>query len=282
MSCATCKAPVADAKVIGAKVDFFHIETMPRLSIIAVAAILANAATSHLALAADAPYRVSLVGDGYDGTAWRTAVRVELDDGWKTYWRMPGEAGIPPDFTWTTSVPADIAVQFPLPGRYRDASGETVGYKHEVIFPVTVKAGTAAGVKLDLNLFFAVCKDVCIPAKATAAIELGSAIRDPDGVARVDSALALVPVSGTIARQAIVKIVNGKPELVLALDQKPDDIFIETSSSAYFRAPRISADGSEARLVVDNVADPAILKGLQIKITAAIGNQGLEQDLTLP
>ena len=49
----------------------------------------------------------------YDGTAWHTGILIELDDGWKTYWRMPGEAGIPPDFTWKTSVPADIAVLFP-------------------------------------------------------------------------------------------------------------------------------------------------------------------------
>ena len=80
---------------------------MRRLSIASIFALLIFA--PH-ALAMEKPYRVSLIGDGFDGTAWQTGILIELDDGWKTYWRMPGNAGIPPDFTWKTSVPADIAV----------------------------------------------------------------------------------------------------------------------------------------------------------------------------
>lgn len=248
-------------------------------SIMATVACFIVMAPAH---GAQTPYRVSLIGDGYDGTAWHTGVLIELDDGWKTYWRMPGEAGIPPEFTWKSSVPADIVVLFPVPGRFRDASGETVGYENAVVFPVTVNAGAATGVKLDLGIFFAVCKDVCIPAQATARIELGSAILDPSGSAQVAKAEASLPVPGTIATSASVELDGTRPTLVLALENKPDDIFVETSSSAYFRAPQFSNGGREARLIIDNVPDIAKLKGVQVSLTAAIGGRGVEQTLTLP
>ncbi len=228
------------------------------------------------------PFRVSLIGDGFDGTAWQTGILIELDDGWKTYWRMPGNAGIPPNFTWKTSVPADVSVSFPTPGRYRDATGETIGYKHEVVLPVTVTAGKATSVSLDLDLFFAVCKDVCIPAKATASMVLGTAVNDAAGAARVAQAMATVPQPGQMVSAASIVIESGKPVLLLALDGRLDDIFVETSTNAYFRAPQFSVDGNEGRLIIDNVADVAKLKGAMLKLTLSQGSEGLEQNLTLP
>ncbi len=228
------------------------------------------------------PYRVSLVGDGFDGTAWHTGILIELDDGWKTYWRMPGEAGIPPDFTWKTSIPADIAVRFPTPGRFHDASGETVGYEDEVVFPVTVTAGQSTSVNVELNLFFAVCKDVCIPAKAEASITLGPMVKDPAGAARVEQAVVAVPMPGTTVSGASVFVENGKPVLVLKLIERPDDVFVESSGNAYFRAPQFSAGGREARLIIDNVTDAAKLKGTVLRLTLRTANGGLEQYLTLP
>ena len=76
------------------------------------------AALGSRALAVEKPFRVSLVGDEFIGEGWQTGVRIELAAGWKTYWRMPGEAGIPPEFNWTTSVPAHVEVLYPGPGRF--------------------------------------------------------------------------------------------------------------------------------------------------------------------
>jgi DsbC/DsbD-like thiol-disulfide interchange protein len=170
------QTPGSDAKVIGGAAWIFHIET-DVLAINHYSPCWFHAGGSGLCHGA--PYRVSLIGDAYDGTAWRTGVLIEMEEGWKTYWRMPGEAGIPPEFTWKTSVPAEVGVLFPVPGRYADASGETVGYQREVVFPVIVTAPGQSAVTLDLSLFFAVCKDICIPAQAEASIELGTGVRDP-------------------------------------------------------------------------------------------------------
>jgi DsbC/DsbD-like thiol-disulfide interchange protein len=234
------------------------------------------------AVAAEKPYRVSLVGDSYDGKVWRTGVRIELEDGWKTYWRMPGDAGVPPDFTWTTSVPAEVDVQYPVPGRYLDASGETVGYGHEVVLPVTVDVGSASAVSLGLKLFFGVCKDICIPVQAEAAIELGTMAQDADGAARVEKAMASVPVPGDAVTAASLDDEGGKPVLVLTLDRAVDDIFVEAANAAYFGAPRFSADGRQAVLPIANVADGKVLSGTPLRLTLRTGNTGLEQTVTLP
>ena len=234
------------------------------------------------AIAAGKPYRVSLIGDGFDGTSWHTGVLIELQPGWKTYWRMPGDAGIPPEFTWTPSAPAKIAVQFPTPGRHVDKSGEAVGYDTQVIFPVTVTPETPQALDLKLDLFFAVCKDICIPAQSQAAIALGTEARDPSGSERVEVARGLVPATGDAVTGAEIVSEGGKPVLVLALKERPEDIFVESATSAYFHAPALSQDGRQARIVIDSLSDVAKLKGQTITITYIIGGKGREQAVTLP
>ena len=247
--------------------------------------IIAGLAASLLACsatAAEKPYRVSLIGDAFDGRSWNTGVLIELEPGWKTYWRMPGEAGIPPEFTWTSSAPADIKVTFPTPARYSDQSGETVGYEGSALFPVVVTPEKAQGLDLDLSLFFAVCKDICIPASATASISLGTAVKDAEGSARVAEALAGVPAQGKAVTSARIAVDAGQPELVLDLAETPEDIFVETPTSAYFRAPQFSADGREARLAIDNLKDPATLQGTTLTLTYRLRGAGLEQRVSLP
>ncbi len=234
------------------------------------------------AAAEEKPYRVSLIGDGFDGTSWQTGVLIELAPGWKTYWRMPGDSGVPPEFTWSTSLPAKVEVQYPTPSRHVDKSGEAVGYDSEVLFPVTVMPERAQGLELKLELFFGVCKDICIPARAEAAITLGTEQRDPLGSARVESALAAVPAVGDAVAAADIVSGEGKPALRLTLKERPEDIFVESSTSAYFRAPVLSDDGREARLAIDSLSDLSKLKGQQITITYRLGGKGHVQTLTLP
>ncbi|MCH9764910.1 MAG: hypothetical protein K0U34_02815, partial [Alphaproteobacteria bacterium] len=94
------------------------------------------------------------VGEG--ATASPVAfVQIEMEPGWKTYWRNPGEAGgIPPEFDWTGSKNLSEAnVLFPAPKRLVDPNGDTVGYKDGVIFPVRIAAKDAKKpVVLNLNL----------------------------------------------------------------------------------------------------------------------------------
>lgn len=233
------------------------------------------------AMAEEQPYRVSLIGDGFDGTSWHSGVRIDLAPGWKTYWRMPGDSGIPPEFTWTPSAPARVEVAFPTPSRHVDKGGETIGYQQEVLFPVTVTPEKPGALDLKLDLFFAVCKDVCVPAQAQASIALGSDARDPLGSSRVESARAAIPAAGDAITSAALADETGKPVLQLALKERPEDIFVESATSAYFHAPQFVGDG-KAQLAIDSLSDVSKLKGQPITITYLLGGKGYEQTLTLP
>jgi hypothetical protein len=73
----------------------------------------------------------------------------------------------------------------------------------------------------------------------------------------------------------------GKPVLQLELAERFDDIFVESTTTAYFRAPGFSQDGSSARLVIDGLKDAAALRGARLDLTLARGETGLEQPVTV-
>lgn len=233
-------------------------------------------------------YRVSLIAGNYVDGRHLAGVYVELDSLWKTYWRMPGDAGIAPQFDWSDSQNlAAIELSYPLPRRYRDAAGETVGYKDRVVFPILVIPQDAANpVRLRLDLFFAVCDVICIPAKAAAAIDLALASADPAAAALIAEWRERIPrpVAAGAEQpvlQAIAATEAGRPVLLLELAQRFDDIFVESATTAYFRKPEFSQDGSRARLLIDGLKDAVALKGARLELTLARGATGLEQPVTV-
>lgn len=104
-------------------------------------------------------------------------IEIVLNPGWKTYWRYPGDAGIPPRFDWTGSENvANVEVLFPAPKRITDGSGQTsIGYENSVTFPLRVTANNPSKpVTLKLKMDFATCEKLCIPAQAETSLTFSS------------------------------------------------------------------------------------------------------------
>ena len=227
------------------------------------------------------PFKVSLLAGGQAGDLWQAGIFVELEPDWKTYWRVPGDTGIPPQFDWTGSTNVDaIDVMFPVPSRFRDVTGEAIGYHDQVLFPVSIKPQKAGDiVHLQLNMFFAVCKEICIPAKAKADLLLNSSSSNPllaSWQERVPVADGTSPVSA-----ARFEMINNGPILVLTMARAAEDIFVETDTSAYFGQPQFDAVSGEARLPVWNVNDLAKLRNIPLKLTVSLGKTGIEQTLNV-
>lgn len=94
-----------------------------------------------------------------------TALRIRLAPGWKTYWRAPGEAGLPPVIDWDKSRNlADALIRFPQPEVYEKNGFRTIGYSREVVLPIelTPEDGDAA-IVIDSVLEIGVCEDICMP-----------------------------------------------------------------------------------------------------------------------
>lgn len=133
-------------------------------------------------------------GDGADGSyspddiaqidvlpGWRTqdgthiaALRIRLADGWKTYWRAPGDAGIPPGFTWAGSRNLqDVQFIWPTPQVFEQNGMRTVGYSHELILPMVMTPAMAdKPIRLKARLALGVCRDVCMPMQARVRADL--------------------------------------------------------------------------------------------------------------
>jgi DsbC/DsbD-like thiol-disulfide interchange protein len=125
-------------------------------------------------------------------TAQRAGVEIRLMPGWKTYWRYPGDSGIPPrfDFSGSQNVKS-VTVRWPAPQRLTDESGTTIGYKHDLVFPLEIvpeDAGKPATLRLKLD--YGVCEKICEPADSKAELTLGGPGAFADRVAAND---ALVP-----------------------------------------------------------------------------------------
>ena len=92
-------------------------------------------------------------------------VKIILEEGWKTYWKNPGEAGAPMsiDFNDNSGI-LEKEILFPFPKRFTDYDIETIGYEKEIIFPVRLKLDESKKkITSKINLQYLVCKDICIP-----------------------------------------------------------------------------------------------------------------------
>ncbi len=102
------------------------------------------------------------------GSIHNAAIKIKLEEGWKTYWRAPGSSGFPPQFDWTGSENLkSVKVLWPAPEIFETEGVRVVGYEREVVLPVIVEPEhDELPVNLHVNVDYGVCKDVCIPTSA--------------------------------------------------------------------------------------------------------------------
>jgi DsbC/DsbD-like thiol-disulfide interchange protein len=225
-----------------------------------------------------------MLSGGQGGDIWQAGVLIELEPNWKTYWRVPGDTGIPPQFDWTGSKNfGAIEVGYPVPSRFQDAGGESIGYHDQVLFPLSVKPEKPDElVHLQLNIFFAVCNEICIPAKAKAELLLNSSNINPD----LENWQLRVPRFTATGESPLVTAVRietreDKPMLVLSLSRATQDIFVESETSAYFGKPQFEIAPGEAWLPIWNLSDAGKLRGVPLKVTLSFGDSGIEQVLAI-
>jgi len=96
----------------------------------------------------------------------RAALRVVLADGWKTYWRAPGDSGIPPRFNWDASRNVDrISITWPAPKVFDQGGVRTIGYTYQMVLPLEITARhPGQPIRLTGEIEFGLCQDVCVPA----------------------------------------------------------------------------------------------------------------------
>ncbi|WP_422373081.1 protein-disulfide reductase DsbD domain-containing protein [Hoeflea sp.] len=120
---------------------------------------------------------------------------VDLEPGWKTYWREPGSAGIPPtlDFSQSHGV-AMNELMFPPPVRVDDGYAVWAGYTAPVRFPVSLNVTGSGPREIRALAFIGICEKICIPFQAELAVDMPATTSGSDQAkAIVNEAMAALP-----------------------------------------------------------------------------------------
>jgi DsbC/DsbD-like thiol-disulfide interchange protein len=234
------------------------------------------------AFAQGQPWSARLLRGGYDGIFWSMGFAVSLQPKWKTYWRVPGDGGIAPDIKLTGDNLKSFEVLYPLPKRFEDEAGMTIGYKEEVVFPIIVApTDPLKPVLLQFNSFIGVCDVVCIPAQYANQVSFDPAVSSAPDMADLSrwSARAPMTQSERIVRGAGVTSLQGKPAVAFTLAQMVTDIFVEGNPLHYFGKPVF--EGQTAVLPVSGVKAVQDLKATALRVTIALQTGALEEMVTV-
>jgi DsbC/DsbD-like thiol-disulfide interchange protein len=207
-------------------------------------------------------------------------VQLRMDPGWKTYWRNPGDSGVPPSFDWTGSKNLKRAeVLYPIPHRFADAGGTAVGYDNEVVFPVRL-IPEKEGEPIELKLVFAygLCKDLCIPNEQSLSLTIPADAGKGDSLL-LGNSLARVPKQGG---SGLLPQVSGMeanldgatPELIIDAVFPPNaaatDLFID-GGDVYIPVPKPlggPVDGKQRFAVTfASPEEAAAVKGKTLRLT---------------
>ncbi len=166
-------------------------------------------------------------------THYRAGIEIKLEPGWHTYWRYPGDSGVPPRFDFSGSDNVKTAkAMFPAPHLFTDETGNSIGYTDNVIFPVEVTPKQPGKpVTLKLKIDYAVCEKLCIPAEGKAELTLADGTSTQD--APLKAAEARVPQVVSAAKAGLsLRRLNNAAKPLIAVDlktgsEKPVGFFVE-------------------------------------------------------
>jgi len=231
--------------------------------------------------------KVRLLSGGKQGETWLAGIEIALDQGFKTYWRNPGESGLPPSFDWSRSENVEhVEVRWPAPQRHEDSAGVAYVYSSKVVLPLMVKPAAAGNpVKLALTIDYGICKDICIPAHADLSLSLS---QDGPDRAAIEQAMALVPQTQPLGSQGDLAVVavqaqgGNKPALSIAVrapaGTKPV-LFAEAPENWYVTTSQADADNRFTVTVEEKPKDAA--GPVPLLLTLVAGDRAIETQVSL-
>ena len=167
------------------------------------------------------------------------ALQFQLAPGWKTYWRSPGESGIPMNLGWQASRNvADIELKWPAPQQFTAFGFDSYGYDKELILPMRIKLeDPGKSAEFNFEVTFATCKKSCIQRTAELALTI------PEGASRPSVERALIERS--LKRVPSAVETNGLEISGVVLEGAGEDqtLSVEATSETGFETPALFAEG---------------------------------------
>ncbi|MCP1846539.1 MULTISPECIES: protein-disulfide reductase DsbD domain-containing protein [Bradyrhizobium] len=274
---------------------------VPLRAAFGVAALFSVACTATEVRADDAsPWQqdthsaVRLLAGSRSGAVLLGGIAFQLQDGWKTYWRTPGDSGVPPrfDFSRSDNVEA-VTVMWPAPRQFDDGAGGTsLGYKHQVVLPLRIVAKNPDKplvLRADIN--YAVCEKLCVPVEAKAELAFASVASTED--AALSEALNAVPKPANIGDPIPFSIRDvkrdGKNNVlvdVTAPESRDLSLFVEGPTPDWaLPVPKLVAQAPPGvkrfSFELDGLPPGAKADGAALKLTLVGGDKSYEFNINL-
>ena len=216
------------------------------------------------------------------------ALRIQLKPGWKTYWRAPGDAGIPPQFGWRGSKNiAAVKFYWPRPKVSYVNGMRSIVYKDEVIIPVQITPKHKnQPVSISGQAELGVCQEICVPVSVSFAAKLNAKNSTPDPMIRAalkkqpvsahkagvsSVTCAIEPISDGLRVTATIKMPStGKGEIAI-LEMADQSIWVSEAS--------MKRNGSTLTATSDLVGPsnaPFILDRSKLRITVIGANKAVD------
>ncbi len=218
-----------------------------------------------------------------DGTL-RGAIEIKLDEGWKTYWREPGESGVAPQILLHQDASAeDVALLFPAPQRFDDGTSQWAGYAGDVTLPVVVTGLGADRGALGIDVFLGVCETICVPVQATLTVTPGEDI-GPIDEAGIKAAFANLPAEAQDGFEVVGTTRNGdalaiEVDLPEGIDRA--DLFLAGHDGLMLAAPEF-APGTKGGTFTARIVAPAKGGAIAADYTLVAGDEAVAGTLALP
>jgi DsbC/DsbD-like thiol-disulfide interchange protein len=221
----------------------------------------------------------------------RAGIEIRLKSGWHTYWRYPGDAGVPPRFDFAGSENVrSVTVRWPAPRRIPEQGLNVIGYEGGIILPlVIVPEDQSKPVTLRLKLDYAVCEKLCVPAEGQSELLLSGGPSPHDGVLRTAEAQVPKRVSpgdgSTLAVRSIRREDGqGRPRAVVdiaASRSAPIDVFAEGPTADWALPVPLPVQDAPPGLQrfefeLDGAPPGARYDGVSITLTVVSGNEAIE------
>ena len=242
----------------------------------------------------DAHSAARLLAGSRSGAVLLGGIAFQLKPGWHTYWRTPGDSGVPPrfDFSKSDNVEA-VTVLWPAPTKFDDgAGGSSLGYHDQVVLPLRIVAKNAdKPVTLRAEVDYAVCEKLCIPVQAQLELAFNSVASTEDSA--LFAALDAVPKPANIGDPNPLTIRDvkreGRSEVlvdVVSPDARPVSLFVEGPTPDWgLPVPKLLEHGPPGvkrfAFALEGVPPGVNPQGAALKLTLVGGDRAYEFNINL-
>ncbi|MEK1891545.1 MAG: protein-disulfide reductase DsbD domain-containing protein [Phyllobacterium sp.] len=216
----------------------------------------------------------------------RGAIQINLDPGWKTYWKEPGDAGVPPelDLSASTNIKG-YALSFPTPHRFEDGGTQWAGYKKPVALPFTLTlADPAKPAHFTGHAFLGICETICIPVTAEFDISIDGTPSDALTKTQVSTAFGQLPAPASTAF-GVRSVARDDDHLDFTADlpagDEDIDLFVAGDGGANFGMSKLKSRDEKSAIFAVPVVSGTQAKPGPLYYTLVQGNKAVSGTITV-